>query len=131
MRLRITVVVAVVVASALLGSVAGAVLGWASGPEHPDLTRGFWLSGGGRLAQDVAGRYMVALERFIVAGMFVGVFLGGAVGVASVLLVGAHNTSTATAVGSFPHIGGEPALRWLAAFGIVLLVAVLGVVWSP
>jgi hypothetical protein len=78
-----------VVACVLLGTVVGAVMGWASGPESPGLEVRMWLAGGGLPAQRAVNRYMDALAQFIIAGMLIGSVLGGAVGVARILLTGA------------------------------------------
>lgn len=92
MRLRFAAVVAVVVATSLLGAVTGSVLGWASAPEPPDMDeRGTWLAGRGRPAQEIANRYIDVLRRFIIDGLLIGGLLGGATGVAGVLLVNVRN----------------------------------------
>ena len=92
--MRLRAAVAVVVAFSLLGSAAGAVLGWASGPVHPDVERAWWFSRDGQVARRMADNYMGVLERYVAAGMLIGGFVGGMAGVAGVLLVVARNPPT-------------------------------------
>ena len=78
--------IAIVVAFMLLGTVAGAFVGWMTAPDPPVIPDGAWRLASDRVTQRIADRYIEMVWRYVDVGMSVGLGLGGALGAASALL---------------------------------------------
>ena len=78
--------VGTVVAFMLLGTVAGAAVGWLTAPVAPTLSEGAWRMASDRAAQRVVSRHMSIIWQYVDFGMSTGLGLGGAAGAAYALL---------------------------------------------